>query len=355
MAGYLSPQGPLLREPLAAMAKGATFEEFLPEAVSLVRIRGDLLRGSFRTRKVPSLARRLGVASRRFASVSVPSFGTNGDRWAATVVSGDRCPDLAREIYGIVMGLPIESAVKGLIPGLAMLADLDGEMLKAASKRVPEAAKEYLAGLVEIAACASRRQPAPGAALFVQFSDHDDPEQIAEATWIDLARARQLYETNDAGAFAAAARAAALRDSGVKPPSHECRPEAVSLLVPNSYQELLDDETDLLAVEFLLQPLGLLPPADRSDLDWIRPLDPEEVAAILKRMADLGKLSPEELFAQAGRFLEPDGGGVREGGYAGELQGMIRESTEKLFAAAAKKKEPITLVACKDWLGNKKA
>ena len=353
--GYMSASGPVLRDALAAIQARSSFLDFLVAAQRLVLLPAPLRLASVTTERVAGLGPKVGSAARSHARLWGEARNDLGRTWAFALIPKETGKAFGNDIVSLLNELIPKAAATVGRPDNRDLSALSWAQLEAMARDSGGILSTEMPGLLWLAASAMQPPSAPGASLLVGVTNDVGREQRAYGHWLDEPEVRRLYEAKSKEALVDAARQAAIRDTHVDPPSHECLPEICSLLLPQSRQLTIDDETDLLAVEFLLGPLGLLPPEGRAEVDWIRRLEAPEVDAILKRLGDLNELSADELFAQAGRYLYPDRGGSDEGGYAGELQGAIREWVEELFAKAAKKKEAITLVACEDWLGSKKA
>jgi hypothetical protein len=356
--GYANPQGPLLHDAISALEHTAPYPEFLTAIGRLVALRGysrhGIEGGSIGSWKRPGLGTRLGKVILASGAVELPPWREREGRRGRALIPPDRAPELARALLALASEFAVEDGLRVSIPTATELPGLTLEGLERMGAGRRDEEVDLVVGLVKMAATASQRPMTPGAVLLSSYSEDESVPQSGGIGWIDEQAARQLYESKSKDALLEAARNAAIRDTHVDPPSHECLPEVYSLLLPSSRQFIVDDETDLLAMDFLLVPFGLLPAPKLPQSDWIRPLSQAEVSSIAKRLEDLNRLSFDEFLGQAGEFYRDHHGAPEGANWATELRGALRDDLKKLLAAAAKKGEPVTLVSCNDWLGDKK-
>jgi hypothetical protein len=358
MSGYTRPDRPLLQDALSALRRAVPCQEFLPAVDRILAIRGHsplgIEVGSVSSWKRPTLRNLLRELILASGASPLPSRLEGERRHGQGIISKGRAPELAKALLAKAKELAGADGVRELIPEYAELPSVGPDRLERMVKGPRTDTANLVVGLVIMAATARQPPATSGAVLLAGYSQDGKQPQSGGIGWVDDFSARRLYETKSEEALIEAARSAAIRDTHVDLPSHECLPGVYSLLLPSSRQFIVDDETDLLAMDFLLIPLGLLPGPKLPQLDWLRPLTETEVRSLESRLDDLNRLSFDEFLQQAGDFYRQHHGAPEGAKWATELRGMLRDDLKKLLAAAAKKKEAVTLVACNDWLGNKK-
>lgn len=352
--GYTDPRGPVLKEALPALAAGVLFEDFARSASTILGVRGAVNWPSVEITGDANLGSAVSRTIRAQVAPQGSPYQLIGRPMRAMLLAPDQANEFGASLWRTIEGSVAYPAVKQFVPSLQALAVADMALIEGLTNSMRVGLGKGLPGLTWLAAGSLQPPPVAGPLLLIQFTEDREEAPRVFSSWIDGPLARRLYESRSEAELIAAARQAAIRDSPVDPPSHECLPEAYSLQVSAARQALVDDDTEEMAMEFLLGPLGLLKADARQGTDAVRPLGDPEVAAIKARLEALNALSEHELFSEAGRFLRPGSGSSDDGGYAGELAGDLRERLDKLFASAAKKGEPITLVTCSDWLGSGK-
>lgn len=250
--------------------------------------------------------------------------------------------------------IPVGPPFSNLLPDalrMAALTEADLEAMKQAPVQDRILARD-MAGLLGLASVAVRPPREQGAALLVGFDVKSDPPEGFDARWIDWDAAQELFRTRSEEALSKRGYELAVKQTKVRPPTHNCIIELLELSGRKSRMLVVTDYKELLAMDFLLGPLGLAPPRDRTEVDWSRPLSNQESAAILGRLESLNSLPVEDFEAQARVFMKKFAGSEGAAGATFELlDDIVRGAIEKFYAKASKKDEPVTLLACKDMWG----
>lgn len=266
-----------------------------------------------------------------------------------------------RELFERLGQVPLGEAFSRAFPApdrLRVLEERDFEAMKEApTKDVPQHwIAQDVAGLMRLASCATRPPRPEGVRFMVRFGLIENPPCEFSAQWMDWEVAQKVFQTRSEETLSKIANEMALGKVKVRPPTHECILELLELKGRKSRMLVVTDFQELTALDFLLDPLGLVPPRDRSETDWIRPLAPQESAAILGRLRALNELPIEEFERQADAFMKEFDGSEGAGSAATELlDDLFGGAIEKFYSKASKKNEPVTLMACKDMWGEKKS